>query len=73
MYTEYIEINPKVLTGKPVIKGTRIAVDLILEKLGNGKTFEEILNMYPHITIEQINACLRFASKYINDEEIIII
>lgn len=61
MQNEFIERNPEVLGGKPIIKGTRIGVDIVLEKLGNGKTIEDVLKMYPHITIEQINACLLYA------------
>jgi uncharacterized protein (DUF433 family) len=55
---EYITSNPKVMLGKPVIKGTRITVELILEKLSEGETFEDILEAHPHITIEGIRAAL---------------
>lgn len=48
--------------GKTVIKGTRIPVELILEKLGNDYTFEELMEAYPRITKEDIQACLFFAS-----------
>lgn len=53
-----IEINPKVLVGKPVIKGTRITVELVLEKLASGQSIDEILRSYPHLNREQIWACL---------------
>lgn len=55
-----IEINPKIMMGKPVIKGTRITVELILEKLSYGETIEDILVAYPHITRENIQASLAF-------------
>lgn len=55
---ELIEINPRIMVGKPVIKGTRITVELILEKLATGETIDDILGSYPHLTREQILACL---------------
>jgi uncharacterized protein (DUF433 family) len=60
---ELIEINPKVMVGKPVIKGTRITVELILEKLAAGQTFEDILRSYPHLNRNQILGCLEYAYK----------
>ena len=58
-----IECNPKIMLGKPVIKGPRITVELILEKLAAGNTVDEILNSYPHLTREGIIAALDFAAK----------
>ena len=60
---DYIESNPKVMLGKPVIKGTRITVELILEKLSEGETIEDILEAHPHITEEAIRAALAFAAQ----------
>jgi len=57
-----IEINPKVLAGKPVIKGTRLSVQYILGLLASGAGFEEILSEYSTINHEDIQACLLFAS-----------
>ena len=65
-----ISINPEICHGKPCIKGTRIPVYLILEMLEHGLSFTEILEEYPHITIEDIKACIRFAKFLINNEEI---
>ena len=59
-----IESNPKIMFGKPVIKGTRITVELILEKIGNGESVEAILSSYPHLSREQVLACIGFANKY---------
>ncbi|GEP90020.1 Uncharacterized conserved protein, DUF433 family [Chitinophaga terrae (ex Kim and Jung 2007)] len=59
---QYIEINPTVMLGKPVIKGTRITVELILEKLSKGETMQDILVAHPHITQEAIYAALAFAA-----------
>lgn len=55
--------NPKVMMGKPVIRGTRITVELILEKFAAGQTEEEILRAHPHITREGVRAALAFAAE----------
>jgi uncharacterized protein (DUF433 family) len=55
--------NPKVMVGKPVIRGTRITVELILEKFAAGQTEEQILLAHPHITREGIRAALAFATQ----------
>ncbi|MEO5946553.1 MAG: DUF433 domain-containing protein [Chitinophagaceae bacterium] len=56
---KHIKINPKIMMGKPVIKGTRITVEAILEKLSAGETLENILEAHPHLTKEDIQAALR--------------
>lgn len=61
MYSR-IEINPQVMLGKPVIKGTRLPVYVILESLAAGDTFEEILNAYPFISREDILESLNYAA-----------
>lgn len=66
-----IERNPDIMFGKPVIKGTRITVELILRKLSAGKTFAEILATHPHLTIEDLYAAAAFAADYLAQEEII--
>lgn len=63
-----IEINPKIMIGKPVIKGTRITVELILEKLAAGETVEEILKSYPHLNRAQILACLEYAHRSMSSD-----
>jgi uncharacterized protein (DUF433 family) len=55
-----IEINPKVMLGKPVIRGTRIRVELILRKLAEGATIKDLLEAYPHLTSDDIQAAIRF-------------
>jgi len=57
----YIRCDPSILCGKPVIAGTRIPVELILEKLALGQTIEQILEDYPHLTEEAIRAAIAFA------------
>jgi len=65
-----IEINPKVLCGKPVIKGTRISVELILEKIASGCSFNEIMYDYD-ITEDDIKAAVTYAYELVANEEII--
>jgi uncharacterized protein (DUF433 family) len=68
---ERIEINPEIMVGKPVIRGTRIPVELVLRKLGAGMTPEEILVDHPKLTLDDIQAAQSFAADYIADEEIV--
>jgi uncharacterized protein (DUF433 family) len=58
-----ITVNPKVMVGKPVIRGTRLTVELILDRLAHGSTTEEIVEEYQGITTEDVRACLLFAGK----------
>jgi uncharacterized protein (DUF433 family) len=60
--TDRIEINPKIMLGKPVIRGTRIAVALILRKLSEGATEAELLNAYPKLTRQDIQAAIGYAA-----------
>ncbi|HEX7315904.1 MAG TPA: DUF433 domain-containing protein [Pyrinomonadaceae bacterium] len=60
---ERIILNPKVMTGKPVIKGTRLTVEYVLNLLAHGATPEEILGEYEGLTPEDIRACFLFAVK----------
>ena len=64
-----IVVDPEILVGKPVIKGTRIPVYLIIELLGNGLTEKEVLWEYPTLKKEDIKAALLYASKCIENEE----
>jgi uncharacterized protein (DUF433 family) len=59
METPLIHSDPKILVGKPCIRGTRISVELILEKLGAGDSIEGILEDYPHLTREGVLAALQ--------------
>ena len=61
-----IERKPGVLGGKPVIKGTRLSVELIVGMLAAGETIEDLLRNYPHITTDDIRACLAFASRSVS-------
>jgi uncharacterized protein (DUF433 family) len=67
---ERIVIDPAVLVGKPVIRGTRIAVEFILELIGEGWTYEQILSNYPYLQREDITACLRYAGSMLKQERV---
>lgn len=69
-YKDRIEINPKVLGGKPVIRGTRIPVELLLRKLAEGATNEVLLDAYPNLQPEDIKAALAYAAESISREEV---
>ena len=58
-----ITVNPKVMVGKPVIRGTRLTVEYILGLFAHGATTEEVLNEYKGLTVEDIQACFLFATK----------
>ena len=64
-----IVLNPKVMAGKPVIQGTCLTVDFILNLLAHGSTESEILNEYKGLTLEDIQACLLFATKSLENTE----
>lgn len=64
-----IEVNPKIMRGKPVIKGTRIPVYVILNLLAEGYNFKKIINEYPDLTKEDILAAIEYASKITSFEE----
>lgn len=66
-----IIFNPKILGGKPIIKGTRISVDFILELLSSGMSIDEIIKEYTHLKREDILDALDYAAKTIKREEII--
>jgi len=68
---ERIEINPDILDGKPVVRGTRIPVELVLRKLGAGMSPEAILADHPRLTHDDIHAAQAFAADYLADEDIV--
>ena len=67
-----IDVNPKVMMGKPVILGTRIPVELILRKLGDGATEKELLIAYPRLTRDDIQAAIRYAAGSVSHEELVL-
>lgn len=72
MLNDRIEINPKVMFGKPVIKGTRITVEQILRKLAGGMTVDDILADHPHLLPDDVYAAVTFAADYMAQEEMIL-
>lgn len=67
-----IEINPNVMLGKPIIRGTRIPVELIVRKLSEGATEADILDAHPRLTLQDIRAALLFAADSLAHETVIL-
>lgn len=68
-WKNYIVSDPDVLAGKPVIKGTRVSVELILNRLGDGWTREDLLEAYPRVSPDSLQAVFAFAAEVMKDEE----
>ena len=66
---ERITVDPKVMVGKPVVRGTRLTVDFLLGLLAHGASFEEILGEYDGLTLDDLRACLLFASRSLASTE----
>lgn len=69
-WQDRIELNPNVLAGKPVVKGTRLAVEFIVDLLAQGWTEQAIIENYAGLTPEDIKACLGYASAALHDEKV---
>jgi len=69
-YRDRIIVAPEVLSGKPIIKGTRLAVEFVIELLANGWSHDDILRNYPGLTSEDILACLGYASDVLHSEKV---
>ena len=70
-FSKYIESNPNIMLGKPVIKGTRLTVELIIQKLSEGASHSQLIEAYPSLTENDILAALAYASEVISSETII--
>jgi len=70
---EFIEIRPDIMLGKPVIRGTRIPVELIIRKLGEGATIADLLDGYPALSREKIMAALIYAADLLGNERIVFL
>jgi uncharacterized protein (DUF433 family) len=68
--SERIVVDSRILTGKPVVRGTRISVELVVELLAAGWSHVQILASYPHLTEEDIRACLAYASALLREEKV---
>ncbi len=66
-----IEIDPEVIQGKPVVRNTRVPVELLLRKLSEGATFDDLLDAYPRLTVDDIRACLAYAADTIAHETVL--
>jgi uncharacterized protein (DUF433 family) len=73
MTTERIEMNLAVMMGKPVIRGTRITVELLLRKLAEGETEAELLEDYPHLTLEDIRAAIAYGAASVAHEGLVLL
>jgi uncharacterized protein (DUF433 family) len=71
-WRERITVNPKVLVGKPIVKGTRISVEFVIDLLARGWTTEEILKEYNHLKPEDVQACLAYASDMLKAERVYV-
>ena len=69
-WQERIVIDPAILVGKPVVKGTRLAVEFIMELFGNGWSETEVLRNYPGLTQEHMRACLAYARDLLSEERV---
>lgn len=66
-----ITADPAIMMGKPCIKGTRITVELILRKLGAGRSFADLIDAYPQLTEDDLRAALAFAADYLQHETVL--
>ena len=71
--TDRIEMNPRIMLGKPVIRGTRIPVELILRRLSEGASEADLLDAYRNLTREDIQAAIRYAADTLAHEEVVFI
>jgi len=69
-YINRIVVNPRIMVGKPIIKGTRITVEAIVRRAAEGMTFDEILKDYPYITKEDIKSALLYAESLVAGEDV---
>lgn len=73
MVTERIHIDPSVMMGKPVIRGTRITVELILRKLAEGSSESDLLEDYPHLAIDDIRAAVAYGAASVAHEQVVLL
>lgn len=68
-WRDHIVSDPEILVGKPVVKGTRLSVDLVLDRLVDGWTAEDLFKSYPRLTPEALQAVFAFAAEVLKDED----
>ncbi len=69
-YEDRIVVDPEILVGKPVVRGTRISVELVLDHLAENPDVQELFAAYPHLSIEDVKACLAYAKALVGGEDI---
>lgn len=72
-WQDRIVLDPAILTGKPTIKGTRIAVEFVVDLLARGWTTEDVLREYDHLAAEDVQACLAYASSVLQSERVYLV
>lgn len=70
-WRERIVVDPKVMAGKPIVRGTRIPVDAIVKRIAEGMSIKEVLEDYPNLSEEDVKAALKYAASIITGEEIL--
>ena len=69
-WRDHIAVDPQILVGKPVVKGTRISVELVIDLLAAGWTQQQILDSYPTLKADDVRACLAYASEILHSEKV---
>jgi uncharacterized protein (DUF433 family) len=69
-WRDHITVDPQILVGKPVVKGTRISVELVIDLLAAGWTQQQILDSYPTLKADDVRACLAYASEILHSEKV---
>jgi len=69
-WRSHIVVDPNILVGKPVIRGTRISVEFVVDLLAAGWSHEQVLESYPHISEQDIRACLAYAGELLHEEHV---
>ena len=72
-WQDRIVIDPDILAGKPIVKGTRISVEFVVDLLGRGWTQQQILGEYDHLTAEDVQACLAYAADVLKSEHVYLL
>ncbi|WP_310449992.1 DUF433 domain-containing protein [Sulfuritalea sp.] len=72
-WKDHVVVDPKVLVGKPIIRGTRISVELLMDRLSDGWSMEQILESYPRVTRDDVLAAISFVTEVFREEDYIAI
>jgi uncharacterized protein (DUF433 family) len=72
-WKERITVDPSILSGKPIIRGTRISVELILQRLSEGSSIDDMIAAWPHLCVEDIRAALAYSADVVSKEELLFV